>query len=327
MSALLDALHTLGNIVDTPGSVARGLLAAPFTGQWNRPFTGILDPTQRVYGQEWTGNPWTGMAADIATDPLNILGGIGLLRAARGAHAASQANALAMNALEGTGYFTKQIPTEFSNIAKIAASTDPDYLRAMETGANLPTRNPMLKLPLEEAVAKAKSMPRDDFVFGPAKTATPPMPNYAGEMPEAVANAWSTIASRYPRTAERTYLYQLQDLDPLTAAITPNAYGNMYLKKGGLANNIWIKPNDVTPETILHELLHSAQDKLGLIPFPEHTKYITQFLEPPAWRRSIEASRAGSLYDYANSLRDKPSLSPLLAALGGLNVSRTGAYL
>lgn len=86
---LLQALGAAGTVLDTPGSIARGLLS----GQAGRAFGGILDPSQRVYSEEWTGDPWSGMAVDMATDPLNLLGGVGLLKTARAAKFAKANNA------------------------------------------------------------------------------------------------------------------------------------------------------------------------------------------------------------------------------------------
>ena len=62
------------DVLDTPGSVVRGLLA----GEPDRAFGGILDPSQRVSGQELIGEKdnssiWAtlgGIGASIVTDPL-----------------------------------------------------------------------------------------------------------------------------------------------------------------------------------------------------------------------------------------------------------------
>lgn len=91
MSALLDALGFVGNVLDTPGSILRGLMA----GDPGRAFSGVLDPSQRVSGrdmlQRWgalgeneegldTGDVG-GFLAEVVTDPLNLLGA-GALRGA-----------------------------------------------------------------------------------------------------------------------------------------------------------------------------------------------------------------------------------------------------
>lgn len=72
LDAILQALGAAGTVLDTPGSVARGALS----GQFGRALGGIFDPSQRVYGEEWTGNPWTGAIVDMALDPTAIAGGV-----------------------------------------------------------------------------------------------------------------------------------------------------------------------------------------------------------------------------------------------------------
>lgn len=81
--ALLNALGFAGNVVDTPGSVARGLLA----GEPGRAFGGILDPSQRVSGREMLEGYGAlgpnqegldlgdilGFGAEMVTDPTNLL--------------------------------------------------------------------------------------------------------------------------------------------------------------------------------------------------------------------------------------------------------------
>ena len=93
MGALLDALQFAGNVLDTPGSIARGLLA----GDPSRAMHGILDPSQRVSGRDML-ESWgalapnqegldlgdaLGFGAEMLTDPLNWLGGVGALKALR----------------------------------------------------------------------------------------------------------------------------------------------------------------------------------------------------------------------------------------------------
>lgn len=110
LDALLSAVQALGNVVDTPGSVARGLVS----GNPSRALAGILDPSQRVYGSEITGDPYSGFAVDLALDPLNLLGGIGLLKGTRAAKLAKATNArnAAMRAAGG-------MPEEIARLTKI----------------------------------------------------------------------------------------------------------------------------------------------------------------------------------------------------------------
>lgn len=81
MSSLMDALGLIGDVADTPGSIARGLLA----GDPARAFGGVFDPSQRVSGRgllEQYGlvDPEAGLGGDIAgfgasllTDPLTYI--------------------------------------------------------------------------------------------------------------------------------------------------------------------------------------------------------------------------------------------------------------
>lgn len=83
MPSLLDLLSGVGNVLDTPGSIVRGLLA----GEGGRALSGILDPSHRVSGRDML-DKWGvtnsdsgtlgdigGFAAQVATDPLTFLGG------------------------------------------------------------------------------------------------------------------------------------------------------------------------------------------------------------------------------------------------------------
>ena len=79
LNAGLSGLSFLGNVLDTPGSIARGLLA----GDPGRAFGGILNPDERVRGAELIGGSkddpllsgmgLAGMGVDILTDPLTFL--------------------------------------------------------------------------------------------------------------------------------------------------------------------------------------------------------------------------------------------------------------
>lgn len=116
MSELLDAI---GGIVDKPGRAARGLISnllSPITGaslqnEWLNlvPYSdamGITDPGNRVSGQDLlqqlgvlkpgdtTLGPVAGMVAELATDPLNILGGVGLAKGVNAYRSLKQASAL-----------------------------------------------------------------------------------------------------------------------------------------------------------------------------------------------------------------------------------------
>lgn len=105
MRELLDAgiggVELAGNVLDTPGSFVRGLLA----GDPGRAFGGILDPSQRVSGRDLLeqygalgknkpGLDWGdvgGFAAEVLADPLTYTG-VGLLT--KGGQAASKTGKL-----------------------------------------------------------------------------------------------------------------------------------------------------------------------------------------------------------------------------------------
>jgi hypothetical protein len=104
---LLDALGFLGDTLDTPGSIARGLIH----GDPGRAFGGIFDPSQRVSGREMLGleegmgNELLGIGAGILTDPLTYLGGLGLVKGIgklRGGKAAAEAIGAAPEAMQAT---------------------------------------------------------------------------------------------------------------------------------------------------------------------------------------------------------------------------------
>lgn len=95
--SLLDILQGVGHVIDTPGSVVRGLLS----GSTDRAFGGIFDPSRRVSGRDLTnslgltdedsglGGDVAGMAAGLATDPLMWGGGALLKMLGRGGEAAA----------------------------------------------------------------------------------------------------------------------------------------------------------------------------------------------------------------------------------------------
>lgn len=109
-NGLLQALGAVGDVLDTPASILRGLVS----GQPGRALGGIMDPSQRVHGSEWTGDPLTGMAVDIGLDPLNLIGGLGLLKGLKAARAAKASNATREALLASGG-----MPEEIANLTKI----------------------------------------------------------------------------------------------------------------------------------------------------------------------------------------------------------------
>lgn len=114
LDTLLNAVQALGNVVDTPGSVVRGLLS----GNPSRALSGILDPSQRVYGSEITGDPYSGFAVDMALDPLNLVGGLGLLKTAKAAKLAKANNLQRAQLLAKGG-----MPEEVAKATKIVSKS------------------------------------------------------------------------------------------------------------------------------------------------------------------------------------------------------------
>lgn len=127
---LLQALGFLGSVVDTPGSIARGLLA----GDPDRAFGGILDPERRVTGRQllekagilsakgedegFGAGDIAGIGAEMATDPLNFVGGALLRRLFGLRHAAKESN-LAREALLAKG----AMPEEAAALTKAVDET------------------------------------------------------------------------------------------------------------------------------------------------------------------------------------------------------------
>ena len=74
-AGILRPIGWIGNVLDTPGSIVRGLLA----GEAERAFSGILDFSDRVSGSELVYGPvgrdqftWGGLGTEVALDPLNF---------------------------------------------------------------------------------------------------------------------------------------------------------------------------------------------------------------------------------------------------------------
>ena len=74
VNSLLSGLGTVGTVLDTPGSIARGLIA----GDVDRAFGGIFNPSERVSGTELLGGDKSeftlgGLGVELITDPINFL--------------------------------------------------------------------------------------------------------------------------------------------------------------------------------------------------------------------------------------------------------------
>lgn len=121
---LLSALGFVGNVLDTPGSIVRGLLAR----DPGRAFGGVFSPERRVHGRElleslgWLGENEEGLdfgdvagfGAEMATDPLNLLGA-GLF----GKTAAAASKAKASNAMRESLLAKGAMPEEVAKLTKV----------------------------------------------------------------------------------------------------------------------------------------------------------------------------------------------------------------
>jgi len=145
---LLDILQGVGDVVDTPGSVVRGLIA----GDPGRAFGGILDPSQRVSGREMlgleegVGNEILGIGASLATDPLMLLSGLGGLKLLRGGRAVAEA-APAVRAAEEAPALLRTLQAAPEVKAAVEA---PALVKAIEA----PELAPTFYSRLEQAAAK-----------------------------------------------------------------------------------------------------------------------------------------------------------------------------
>lgn len=124
---LQPALRTAGDVADTPGSILRGVGAGvgnqlrgdDGSGYLSRAVTGVLDPSQRVTGQEVNQNAGLGNSAlggvitNVLTDPIAMgaaaklgAGGLGALGRNLGGDAASAARAAAPETFSAPGLTT-----------------------------------------------------------------------------------------------------------------------------------------------------------------------------------------------------------------------------
>lgn len=166
MSTLMELLGMAGDVIDTPGSIVRGLIA----GDPGRAFGGVFDPSQRVSGKEMIGMgddtgfgaEALGFGASLATDPLMLLSGLGGLKALkglRGAGTAAEASKVAeapalMRALAGA-----------EEVASGAKAVDtPALLRMIEEGQAVAPK---------QALNMAEHFPRPAAVPPRAKIPTP----------------------------------------------------------------------------------------------------------------------------------------------------------
>src|SRR5208283_1056619 len=156
----IGALQGIGNVLDTPGSIARGALWGLGTGDFSPVTEGFLDPSKRKYGSDfvdamgwrapenWTGSDLgetvsnsaqklahglAGFGIDVVTDPLSAVGILpktaqGLAKAGEAGRAYKEA-ALAAKA----GDLSKLTEAQRAGQLGIGAATSP-YHVAKEVG-------------------------------------------------------------------------------------------------------------------------------------------------------------------------------------------------
>jgi hypothetical protein len=154
VNPLLEALGWVGNVLDTPGSVVRGMLA----GDPSRAMGGVFDPEQRVGGREmletWgaldpneEGLDWgdaAGFGADVLLDPLSLLGaGAGAKLATKGAKRAAtgladEAGQLGKALTEFHADEVGSMPNPFAGSAPAAGLAPTFYSRLEEAAKTLP---------------------------------------------------------------------------------------------------------------------------------------------------------------------------------------------
>src|SRR5687768_13595040 len=88
----LSGVAAVGNLLDTPGSMVRDLLALqnpldnllnPFSSEHRTSGRGLLRQYGLVGKDDTNGNWWAGLGAEIATDPLTYVGAGALLKGAQ----------------------------------------------------------------------------------------------------------------------------------------------------------------------------------------------------------------------------------------------------
>lgn len=73
-------VQTVGTVLDAPRRAAWQMFPWMLGNSDVNPIEAALDPSKAVSGEDVTGDPYTGTALEMLGDPLNILGGIGLVK-------------------------------------------------------------------------------------------------------------------------------------------------------------------------------------------------------------------------------------------------------
>jgi hypothetical protein len=229
VNPLLEALGMVGTTLDTPGSMARGLLS----GQHERAFGGIMDPSRRVSGRDML-QQWgvlgdneegldfgdvAGFGAEMLTDPLSLMtgAGTGLLarRAMRAGRTAGDATPLFKAAEEAMPAFrSPQPPPDFmDNLASMRPRQESSLGDVMTHGREMgmmpdmpagPKAGPMgspMEIPMEmpPSVAPYPEMAAGGKGYG--------QPNYS-DWSALKRNDWPDVAGAQKAIEDQTSIFE-----------------------------------------------------------------------------------------------------------------------
>lgn len=215
------ALKTAGDILDTPGSVVRGLIA----GDIGRAFGGIFDPSQRVQAEEITGlasdsgDDWldkTGKfigntAASIALDPLTYM--------TFGASALGKAGRLAKSAdllTDATTLATRSVPGAIGKRTTRLLATPDSIIGAMpsaakQTAARARWDAAVKAAGLSPSEASQLSGERLGGLFGFGLPGMNPLATYSGPGAVPIAKALDKVGNAVRWSAPGRSLAALMD--------------------------------------------------------------------------------------------------------------------
>jgi hypothetical protein len=126
--SIVDLLQGVGTVLDTPRRMA---WAVPgWLGGGTDPITAALNPSEAVSGEDVTGDPYTGTALELLGDPLNLLGGFGLIKKLGKARKAKAFNKTAARLLETGG-----MPEDVARLTKAVDETGEPLRLGHGTGA------------------------------------------------------------------------------------------------------------------------------------------------------------------------------------------------
>jgi hypothetical protein len=150
---LLEAIRNLGTIVDTPRAAAWA--GARSLANQENPLPGmmeaIVDPESRISGEDLTGDPYSGMVAEIAGDPLNWLGLMGVVKGLKKVRGLPGENLTAKQLSRVRKYYPHASEEDVHKMAFGDTQEVADALSRMETGMRKPA------IPLDDAAWMRRS--------------------------------------------------------------------------------------------------------------------------------------------------------------------------